>query len=904
LSEFCVSPYTTDELGRITTYSYDADNRRIKSTDALNQQRGIVYDAVGNIVSQTDELGRTTNYTYDAVDRQIGITDALGHATTYTYDAAGNRLQVADALGQTTKYVYDGLNRQTQVIDAKNQTTRTGYDAVGNILAITDAVGNITRYTYDALDRQITDTNSLGKTRSFGYDAVGDLISSTDRNGRNRTYTYDALNRQTAENWLDNAGDNVRTFTYGYDAVGHLLTTNDPDSKYTYTYDLVDRITAVDNFGTAGVPNVLLNYSYDAAGNLLSVADKIDGVQKGTNAYTYDLLNRVTRITQSGTGVQSKRVDMTYDAVNQMTGLSRYGDLAGTLSVADSSYSYDLVGRLTNLEYKRGTSTLASYGLVYDAANRITKSSGTDGVQDYTYDSTNQLTGADHTTQADEAYSYDANGNRTNAGYGNGTNNRLLTDGVYNYQYDDEGNRTRRVEIATGSVTEYVWDYRNRLTSVLFKDGAGVVTKTIEYLYDVSDRRIGKSIDGAVAERYVYDGSNIALVFDGAGSQTHRYLYGTGVDTVLADERGGAVVWALADNQGTIRDLVDGNGTILNHITYDSFGKIVSQSNASVEFRYGYTGREQDAETGLDYYRARYYDAVNGRFISEDPIGFNAGDGNLYRYVGNSPTNFVDPSGNVGNNVNPLPRVDPNCLAQKPKEDPCKDTLINRDVFKNFIANIKNNKNQNNWKNPKLRQQIIQNAINQATDGAGLPRVKIAYKPISGSNAEYDVATNTINITNNTGDRINGFPLDELGFDRLAGLAYHEARHMEQYYRITQYVPSTFKKVDQIFSNKAANNSIPGGRKAFAESMRGNYVDDSIEKVDYYNERIEQDAYVLNQAIINELRRGNKTKYKKKIKDKTIEVTKETYRDVFENGDIAANKGRNKNLDEYDCLKI
>jgi RHS repeat-associated protein len=114
---------------------------------------------------------------------------------------------------------------------------------------------------------------------------------------------------------------------------------------------------------------------------------------------------------------------------------------------------------------------------------------------------------------------------------------------------------------------------------------------------------------------------------------------------VLADERGGTVVWALSDNQGTVRDVVDGNGTILNHVVYDSFGKVVSQSNASVEFRYGYTGRDRDTETGLDYYRARYYDSANGRFISEDPIGFAAGDANLTRYVGNSPTNWIDPSG-------------------------------------------------------------------------------------------------------------------------------------------------------------------------------------------------------------------------------------------------------------------
>jgi RHS repeat-associated protein len=314
-------------------------------------------------------------------------------------------------------------------------------------------------------------------------------------------------------------------------------------------------------------------------------------------------------------------VDLSYDAANQMTGLSRYEDLAGTVSVANTSYTYDTVGRLTNLTHQQGASTLASYGLVYDAVNRITRSSGTDGVQDYTF--TNQLTGVDHSTQANEAYSYDANGNRTNAGYGTGVDNRLLTDGVYNYAYDDEGNRTRRVEISSGKVTEYAWDYRNRLTGVLFKDAGGVVTKSIEYSYDVYNRRIAKvvDLDGvgsalATTEQYVYDGGQIGLVFDGSGNQTHQYLYGAGVDQILADETGGNVRWAVPDQQGSVSDVVDNNGVVLNHVVYDSFGKVQSQSNPSVEFRYGFTGREQDGETGLDYYRARYYDARVGKFIS------------------------------------------------------------------------------------------------------------------------------------------------------------------------------------------------------------------------------------------------------------------------------------------------
>ena len=172
------------------------------------------------------------------------------------------------------------------------------------------------------------------------------------------------------------------------------------------------------------------------------------------------------------------------------------------------------------------------------------------------------------------------------------------------------------------------------------------------YCYDVYNRRIAKVIDPdgagsapAQTERMVYDGDNITLTFDGTGTQTHRYLYGPGVDQVLADETQTSVNWALVDNLGTVRDVIDSNDVVLNHISYDSFGNVTSETNPSVDFRYGYTGRERDEETGLDYYRSRYYDPTNGRFISEDTIGFNGGDANLYRYVGNNPINFIDPNG-------------------------------------------------------------------------------------------------------------------------------------------------------------------------------------------------------------------------------------------------------------------
>jgi RHS repeat-associated protein len=98
---------------------------------------------------------------------------------------------------------------------------------------------------------------------------------------------------------------------------------------------------------------------------------------------------------------------------------------------------------------------------------------------------------------------------------------------------------------------------------------------------------------------------------------------------------------------GTVKDWVNSSGSVVNHVVYDSFGGVVSQSNSAFGSRYGFTGRELDGETGLYYYRSRYYNAGIGRFIGEDSVGFGGGDANLYRYVGNSPVDSIDPSGQL-----------------------------------------------------------------------------------------------------------------------------------------------------------------------------------------------------------------------------------------------------------------
>ena len=342
---------------------------------------------------------------------------------------------------------------------------------------------------------------------------------------------------------------------------------------------------------------------------------------------------------------------------DHLTGITRYADLAGTNGVATTDYTYDNSHWLTALSHEKDSSVIVDYAWMYDVAGRITSLVNVDGTDMFTHDNSGQLTQTDSDYQADESYSYDGNGNRTNTGYDTGDNNRLLSDGTYDYEYDAEGNRTKKTEISSGDYVEYAWDHRNRLVSVTYRNSSDVKTKEVAYNYDAFDRRIGKDVDddgnGTFdrGERYVYDGSDIVLVFTDAGALTERLLYGPAVDQPLASEAGsGDVRWMLADNQGTIRDVAEydpGTDTtsVVNHLQYGSFGIITAQTNASEEPRHTYTGREWDADAELYYYRARWYDAGVGRFISEDPIGFNGDPTNLSRYVGNSPGNFNDPSG-------------------------------------------------------------------------------------------------------------------------------------------------------------------------------------------------------------------------------------------------------------------
>jgi RHS repeat-associated protein len=154
--------------------------------------------------------------------------------------------------------------------------------------------------------------------------------------------------------------------------------------------------------------------------------------------------------------------------------------------------------------------------------------------------------------------------------------------------------------------------------------------------------------DGTSVTRFAYDGKNAWADLDGNNNNAlqTRHLYLDGLDQPVARiSAAGVVAWYLTDHLGSVRDEVNDNGVVLNHIDYTAFGAVNNETNPAKGDRFGWAGGIRDGETGLNFFDHRYYNPQTGEWTTKDPSGFRAGDANLYRYVGNSPTNARDPSG-------------------------------------------------------------------------------------------------------------------------------------------------------------------------------------------------------------------------------------------------------------------
>jgi RHS repeat-associated protein len=612
----------TDPLNHITTLAYYPTGQIQSITDAQNHVTSYAYDARGNRTSVIDPINGSahpTTFAYDIMNRLTDISYPDNTSVSFGYDSRGRRISATDQNNKTTTYAYDDADHLISVTDAANHLTTYAYDTENNLTSITDGNNHTTYFTYDAFGRVTQATFPSTLVEAYGYDAVGNLLAKTDRKNQTIQYVYDALNRLTSKVYPDST-----TANYVYDLVGKIQQVSDPTGTYGFAYDNMGRlIGTTTQYSFLPGFNFQNGYSYDAASNRKTLT----APEGSTNTYNYDTLNRLSTLTNSLTG----QFGFGYDALDRRTQLTRPNGI-------NTNYSYDSVSRLLSVLHQAGSTTLDGAGYGYDfAGNRTSKTNYLNNITEgYAYDLIYQLTQVTQGASTTESYSYDAVGNRLSSlgvnPYSYNASNQLTSTPSGSYTYDNNGNT-----VTDASGKSYTWDFENRLVSAVVP-GTGTVT----FKYDPFGRRIQKtSLLGTT--NYLYDRANLLEEIDMNGNVLARYNGGLWIDESLSELRTGTSSYYQQDGVGSMTSLSNSAGTLANTYSYDSFGKLTN-SSGTLANSFQFTGREFDAETSLRYYRFRYFDPIIGRFISEDPIGFDGGI-NFYRYVQNNPALLVDPFG-------------------------------------------------------------------------------------------------------------------------------------------------------------------------------------------------------------------------------------------------------------------
>ena len=831
----------TDPNAGVTAYAYDGNDNLLTRVTPKNETLSFACDPVNQLLSKTLPGSQITSYAYDLVGNLTNITDpdsvlAMSYdqadrllsvktdgspnqpAVTlgYAYDQNGNRLTRADQV-TSISYHYDGLNRLTGLGNgvtlpppATNRVAwwkgeGTGADEQGtNPGTLRNGVSFVAGFAgqafqFDGVDDEIGFTSTVGR---FGFQATVEFWLKTTSTRRETimsdrlTCTVTSPANAAAWELQLQANGTVQFTVVGPDTgTGVTFVSAGVSTTQRVNDGQWHRIAAVRN-GTE--QRLYLDGQLEGFWNYLNGPPLLTGLPAGglhmgtggcgTSLFTGQLdeitiADRAWTLTelQAPRSQEQPVANWTYDALSRRTAMTLSN---GT----QTTYTYDPASQVTQILHQlTATSTQINKAeYLYNGVGNRTSLTDRRGPQTFGYDTLDRLTSASHPLLATpQSFAYDPVGNRTTAGNVVNAGNQLTADSNFSYQYGDNGNLTRKTQLATGNYTQYTYDEENRLIKVEdFAAGASTPAFTSTYRYDGLGRRIEKVANGQ-ATRYIYDGEDILLEYDGSNVIQASYTHGPGIDEplsrtpltvpplgattvarlastpdgltgpvvddgiringqvqvgfilqsgpptpavgqpitstgshqpiapidvttawqtgalqidlvdtggigghaplylVLRDQAtnqvvqsslllllatptftsttplgtplvvasrtvttavAGAPVFYHQDGLGSVTDLTDNTGATLQSYAYDAYGTLVEQTGSVVQ-PYTYTGREFDQETGLYYYRKRYYDSANGIFLQKDPIGFTSGDANLYKYTKGNPANATDPFG-------------------------------------------------------------------------------------------------------------------------------------------------------------------------------------------------------------------------------------------------------------------
>jgi RHS repeat-associated protein len=594
----------TTPVGRQLTTVLDS-KERIAST----QTEGLLvsdfaYDSRGRLSTVTRGTRKDT-FTYDGDGRLASHTDPIGLKNSFSYDPDGRLLSTTLADGRIIDYKYDANGNLTAVIPPGKSAHDFDYTRVNQMSEyLPPSVGGTgsTTYSYNT-DRDITKiTRPDGKTIIFDYDNAGRL-SSVITPSETVDYTYSS----TTGNLTAASITSGEALSYGYNGSlpASITWTGSTNGNVSLAYN--------DNFW---VTSRSIN-----GGNTIAFSQDNDGLvtQAGALTLTRNSQNGLITGTTLGLATDSR----TYNSFGELTGYTASHSGAAVYNV---TYTRDADGRVSSKTEAIGGHT-NTYLYSYDLAGRLIEvTQNGRGISTYTYDSnSNRLTAT--TSSGAVTATYDGQ-------------DRLLTYGTATYTYTANG------ELASQTVgtqrTVYQYDVLGNLVSVALPSG-----KTITYVVDAQNRRVGKKVNGALVEGFLYDGDRIVAQLNGSNTLVSQFIYASGATSPDYMVSRGVTYRIFSDQLGSPRLVVNtSTGAIAEQITYDEFGNVISDTNPGLQ-PFGFAGGLYDQDTKLVRFGARDYDLNTGRWTAKDPILFVSGDTNLYGYVLNNPVNMTDVSGLV-----------------------------------------------------------------------------------------------------------------------------------------------------------------------------------------------------------------------------------------------------------------
>jgi RHS repeat-associated protein len=543
-----------------------------------------------------------TFYTYDLLGR-LRCSEQHGDAATGT-GCSSDPSNDATSPWRIRRFNYDSLSRLLSqsspeagsicygVLTASGQCS-SRYDLDGRLLAKTDARGIVTTYRYDTQSRLLDKTYSDGTPKaSFRYDSHPTI---TVENGIGR---------------LVSTSNSAASFVSSFNAVGwvkkHFECLASNCQAFTMTYDgLGDPLTV-------SYPNgFTMSYTYDTAGWVQSAKDGTGFAYADTLLYypsgALNVLSRPHLYLEYGL---NNRRQLTYGYA---------GNNAGT-SLFYKQYNYDTNGHNNGalLSTTNVNDSTRSQVFGYDGLNRLVRA-GEGGIwgNTYKFDAWGNLLAK--VRQPGTTYSEETT-------IGVDVHNR-----VTGYQYDLSGN------VTSDGVHTYKYDAENRL----------IAFDNTTYTYDADGKRIAKA--GGATSYWYNAGGQLLGTTDAAGQWTTLVFLG---EMRLASNAPGTSIRFFVDDQlGSTNVLVGQNGTVIDDLDYYPWGGQVPTSKKTSNNEFLFTGKERDAESGLDFFGARYYSSLMGRFLQADPVAFTGGrllapqSVNRYSYADGNPIAHVDPNG-------------------------------------------------------------------------------------------------------------------------------------------------------------------------------------------------------------------------------------------------------------------